>query len=98
MTAERSRWSAPAKHAEAEIQARITRCRNITRGAWRMENAMNLEDVEAGFPDRRASGGSSTAGSGGTMLAGVSGGKEFDVFYGVDEWTLQQTRGDFVVG
>jgi len=63
-----------------------------------MENAMNLGEGEAGFQDRRASGGSSTAGSGATMMAGVSGGKEFDVFYGVDEWTLQQTRGDFVVG
>lgn len=34
------------------------------------------------------------AGSGSGSAGGMN--KEFDVFYGVDEWMLQQTRGDFV--
>jgi len=95
ITTELSRWFGPAKHAEEEIQARMTRCRSVTRGAWRMETAMNLGSAEKGFAERRASGGGSS--NTGMTGGGASRGKDFDVFYGIDEWTLQQTRGDFVV-
>jgi len=94
ITFELSRWFGTAKHAEEEIQGRMIRCRSVTRGTWRMEAAMRLSEAEEGFAGRRASGGSAI-GSG--IEAGAIGGKEFDVFYGVDEWTLQQTRADFVI-
>lgn len=35
---------------------------------------------------------------GDVQVGGMLAAKEFDVFYGIEEWTLQKTRGDFVVG
>lgn len=60
-----------------------------------MERALNLS--REGDVEGEMKGPSGSRGRGHLTGFGVDRSKEFDVFYGVDEWTLQQTRGDFVV-
>lgn len=90
LVVEQSRWFGPARAAEGEIARRIGHFRGMrSGGTWRLERALGVSSALVAGEGRE---GGSLAGMGGETVP-----KEFDVCYGVEQWTLQKSRGDFVV-
>jgi len=105
VTVEVGRWLGSARRMEREVGRRMGVVESLGVGGG---VGVGVGGKEGGG----GSGGGSGGGGGGTGTwrmeralrlweggeGGVGGaeGEEFDVFYGVEEWVVQQTRGDFV--